>query len=160
MKINSPRAWIDVVVVTFAVALFVTVTSWLTASPSDEISQAVTTSGATNIKQATASSFLSAFTSVLARVDDNQMANYVAAAQKLRPDLKDQITAAANDFDLSDETAGNDDHHVSRHRRRVKICCNDRHTLVLPPWKARIYLHTHPECERGACNYCTPTPHA
>ena len=131
--------------------MFVTVTGWLLASPSDEINKALTSSGNADAKKASATAFLDAFTSALVQADESQTSAYVTAAQQLRPDLKDQIAAAATQANTaSDDASSDSDHHVSGHRKKVKICCRG-HTLVLPPKVARHYLETHPQCTRGPC---------
>ncbi len=161
MKTKSPRTWLTALVVLFTVGLFITVTGWLLASPSDEISRAVVAGGRNNVKAANADQFINAFSSVLVGVDESESASYVAAAKKLRPDLSARITATAAEVDSALADPNTDDaERVSRHRRRVRICC-DGHQFSLPPKKARHYLATHPECSRGPCSgQITPTPHA
>jgi hypothetical protein len=65
------------------------------ASPSDEISRAVLAAGASSVTQANASTFTQAFSSVVIRVKCKDIAPYITAAIKLRPDLAAQITVAA-----------------------------------------------------------------
>lgn len=161
MKTKTPRTWLAALVVLFAVGTFITLTGWLLASPSEEISKAVAASGRNNVKAASADQFINAFSSVLVGVDDEESASYVAAAKKLRPDLAPRITAAATevDSDPGDNSTESPDW-VSKHRRRVRLCC-DGHQFSFPPRKARRYLRTHPECMRGPCSgQITPTPHA
>jgi hypothetical protein len=67
----------------------------LQASPSDEISRAVLAAGAASVTQADASTFIQAFSSVVVRAKTKDIAAYVTAAIKLRPDLAGQITVAA-----------------------------------------------------------------
>ncbi len=159
MKTKTPRTWLAALVVLFAVAAFITVTGWLLASPSEEISKAVAASGKNNVKAASADQFINAFSSVMVGVDQEDSASYVAAAKKLRPDLAPRITSAAAEVD-SDPGEGTTDgpDRVSGHRRRVRICC-DGHQFSLPPKKARHFLQNHPECMRGPCSgQITPTP--
>ena len=70
-------------------------TPFLTAAPADDISRAVTSTGANAVNSATAAQFAKAFTAVVARANAQQTPQYVTAAIKLRPDLAPQITAAA-----------------------------------------------------------------
>ena len=65
------------------------------ASPSDEISRAVAAAGAPSVKQADAGTFTQAFTSVVVRKKCKDIAPYVTAAVRLRPDLAPQIAGAA-----------------------------------------------------------------
>ena len=65
------------------------------ASPSDQISRAVTAAGAPSVKQADAATFTQAFTSVVVRTKCKDIAPYVTAAVRLRPDLAPQIAGAA-----------------------------------------------------------------
>ena len=159
LKTKAPRTWLYAIVVSLAAALFVTVTGWLLASPSDEISNAISSAG-TNVKQAGTETFIDALSSVLVTVNQEESASYVAAAVKLRPDLKNQIAVAA--ADVYSPTTGSDqaDHRISRHHQRVPICCNC-HTFYLPPEQAREFLQHHPDCRRGSCRddkSCGPTP--
>lgn len=65
------------------------------ASPTDQISRAVVAAGAPSVKQADASTFTQAFTSVVVRTKCKDIAPYVTAAVRLRPDLAPQIAGAA-----------------------------------------------------------------
>ena len=78
-----------------AVTLFCLNTANLTAAPADEISRAVSASGASNLAAATPAQFVKAFSATLTRVKDDRLPQYVTAAIGLRPDLAPQITAAA-----------------------------------------------------------------
>lgn len=160
MKTKSPRTWLSALVVIAAAALFITVTSWLLASPSQDIANAVAAGGKKDVKSADSKTFINAFSSVLVGVDEKESGAYVAAAKKLRPDLSPQITSAAAEVENAPQDTNTDDaERVSGHRRRVRICC-DGHQFSLPPNKARHYLQTHPECSRGPCSgHVTPTPH-
>ena len=77
-----------------AVALFCSTASSL-ASPTDTITRAVLASGAPSVKEARASAFINAFSSVAIRVKDKDLPSYVSTAVTLRPDLADKIVAAA-----------------------------------------------------------------
>jgi hypothetical protein len=65
------------------------------ATPSDEITRAVTTSGGASVQKATTHQFVNAFSAVLTRVKGKNAPGYVSSAVKLRPDLAPQITVAA-----------------------------------------------------------------
>jgi hypothetical protein len=160
MNAKSPRTWLYAILVSLAVAEFVSVTNWLPASPSDEISRAVSADGTANIRQANADVFLDAFASIIAAVDQKTSPPYVEAALKLRPDLKDQIADTATEIYAAPEDSESDpDNHVSQHRRRCKIC-HHGHTLTLPCHAAHNILRHHPEDTRGPCPPTpTPTPH-
>ncbi len=160
MKLISPRGWLGTISVILATVLFVTVTQWLLASPSEDIKKAVATTGTTDVQKARPSDFLDAFAAVLTQNDGANTSSYVRAAQQMRPDLKDQIVATASEIDTeSDDADAGDDHHVSQHRRRCTICHN-HHTLHLPCKAARHHLQHHPGDTRGPCTPTpTPTPH-
>jgi len=159
MKPNSPRTWLGFLIVALTAALFVTVTGWLLASPADEIKQAVSVNGASDVKKAEPDAFLDAFSSVLVGVDQSKSAAYVAAAQQLRPDLKEDISAVAEEIASGSNDDDTDRHRVSRHRRGCTICHNN-HTLHLPCNAARYHLEHHPHDYRGPCTPTpTPTPH-
>ena len=64
-------------------------------SPSDEISRAVLVAGASSVAQADAKTFIQGFTAVIIRAKPSDIAKYVTAAVKLRPDLVCAITVAA-----------------------------------------------------------------
>ncbi len=151
MKPNTPRTWLAALLVGLVAVCFITITGWLLASPSEEITKAVSANGKANVKQADAKTFVDALSSVLVTVKQKDSAPYVAAAVKMRPDLKDQIAATTADVyganTASDET---DRRRVSRHRRKVPICCHN-HTIYLPPQQVEHYLEQHPECTRGVC---------
>jgi hypothetical protein len=155
MKNNVPRTWFTSVIVALVGCLFVTVTGWLLASPAQDISSAVTSGGAKNVKAASADTFVNAFSSVLTGVDDEHSASYVAAAKQMRPDLSKQIDAAANEVENGpSDNSPNEDRRVSRHRRRVPVCCfhhNDYHTVFIPQQGVQHFLATHPMCRRGTC---------
>jgi hypothetical protein len=76
------------------------------ASPSDEISRAVVAAGATSVAQANAKTFIQGFSSVIVRVNSADIAKYVTAAVKLRPDLVSAITVAAIKAHRGDGSAG------------------------------------------------------
>ena len=160
MKTNSPRTWLGAVFVILATVLFVTVTQWLLASPSEDIKKAVASSGNADVKKASASDFLDAFAAVLIQNDEAKTSSYVRAAQQMRPDLKDQIATTATDIDTESDDANNGEaRHVSQHRRRCTICHN-HHTLHLPCVAARHHLQHHPGDTRGPCTPTpTPSPH-
>ena len=65
------------------------------ATPSDEISRAVSTSGGPTIKKASTEQFVKGFSAVLIRLKNKDVPIYVGSAVKLRPDLAPQITVAA-----------------------------------------------------------------
>lgn len=65
------------------------------ATPSDEISRAVSANGVSDVNQATAKQFSRAFSAVLVRVKAEEVPSYVSSAIILRPDLAPQITVAA-----------------------------------------------------------------
>ena len=151
MKSNTPRTWLAAILVGLVALCFITVTGWLLASPSDQITKAVSASGKTEVKQADADTFLDALSSVLVTVPQKESAPYVAAATKLRPDLKDGIKGTAEDvYGAAKDTNETDRRRVSRHRRKVPICCHN-HTIYLPPQQAQKYLEHHPECTSGVC---------
>lgn len=139
-----------------AASLFVTVTGWLLASPAQDLDQALKANGAQNAKAASADSFIEAFTSVLVTVEDKDSAAYVAAAKKLRPDLSNQISAAAADVETAPEDANSGtDRRVSRHRHKVAVCCHYHrsfHTVYIPAQYAQRFLATHPQCRQGRCS--------
>jgi len=66
-----------------------------TAAPADEISRAVIAAGAASVAQANATQFIRGFTAVVVRASQKNIALYVTAAIKMRPDLASQITIAA-----------------------------------------------------------------
>ena len=156
MKTTSPRKRFGFIFLVAATVSFVSLTQWLLAAPADDIAMAVASGGSADVKKASAPAFIDAFSSVLVQVDAGQSAAYVAAAQKLRPDLTKEITAAATDVDApnDDATSDPDRHRVSRHRRKCTICYDGR-TCMLPCDKAREFLMKHPDATRGPC---TPTP--
>ncbi len=160
MKNNTPRTWLIATIVTLVAASFVSVTNWLLASPSEAISQAVSSSGATSVEQADADQFLDAVVSVLVGVNEEQSAPYVAAAVAARPDLKDQIMEMADEVNSPSDDDSADRHRVSHHRRRCRICYRG-HTRNLPCRQARRFLQTHPRAMRGRCprQQWTPPPH-
>jgi hypothetical protein len=65
------------------------------ASPTDEITKAVLAAGATSVADASAKTFIQGFSSVIVRPKCDDIAKYVTAAVKLRPDLVSAITIAA-----------------------------------------------------------------
>ena len=150
MKSNAPRTWLAAILLGLVAVCFISVTGWLIASPSEEISKAVSASGAASVKQANPNQFLNAVAVVLAGVDQKHSASYVAAAVQVRPDLKDQIMATAADVAGNDTEGDAADAHVSQHRRRCTIC-HQGHTLHLPCNAARKHLEHHPGDTRGPC---------
>ena len=157
MKTNVPRTWLGAVLVALVAAFFITVTAWLIASPSEEISKAVSASGASSARQASPDQFLNAVASVLVDVDRKNASPYVTAAVQARPDLKDQILATVAEVNRGDTQGDGADSHVSQHRRRCTIC-HQGHTLTLPCHAAREHLEHHPGDTRGPCPP-TPPPH-
>jgi hypothetical protein len=157
MKPNAPRTWPVALLLILCALCFVSVTGWLLASPSDEISQAVAAGGTKEVKQADADTFLDALASVLVTVPKKESPAYVAAATEMRPDLKAGIqNEAAEVYGGANDTDDADKRRRSRHRRKVPICCHcpnpdSCHTLYLPPREARAFLEKHPECRRGVC---------
>lgn len=177
MKNKSPRTWLASLLVALVGCLFITVTGWLFATPAEDISTAVISSGAQDVRSAPSDSFLNAFSSVLTSTDDDQSAAYVAAAKNMRPDLSTQIDTAASTVETGpSDNDPNERRRVSRHRRRVPICCRryhhphhandsdnetevDRghhrggqyHTIFVPRSKAQQFLATHPQCRPGTC---------
>jgi hypothetical protein len=65
------------------------------ATPSDEISRAVSTSGGPSVEKASTHQFVNAFSAVLTRTKSKDVPGYVSSAVKLRRDLAPQITVAA-----------------------------------------------------------------
>jgi hypothetical protein len=157
MKSNAPQTWFAAILVALVAAFFVTLTGWLLASPSEEITKAVSATGAKSVKQANPDQFLNAVASVLVGVDQKRSAPYVTAAVQARPDLKDQIMATAAEVDSGNMDGDAADSHVSQHRRRCTIC-HQGHTLTLPCKAARMHLEHHPGDTRGPCPP-TPPPH-
>jgi hypothetical protein len=158
MKTNSPKTWFVSLIVAVSAAVFLTVTGWLLASPTDEIIKALAASGAKSVAAAKPDAFVNAFTAVLVQTDENETASYVAAAEKLRPDLKDRIKAVAVAVDSAPIDENSDSHDVSPHRHHVKVCCHG-HTLTFLQHRARLFLESHPECHEGPCNvFSTPPP--
>jgi hypothetical protein len=149
MKKTTPGTWTGLMNVCLAV-LLVFLAHPLLASPSEEITKAVSADGATNVKQASPDRFLDAFATVLVGADKNNSAAYVSAAVKLRPDLKDSIVATAKEINSPSVDAPATDNQMSPHHRKCKICCNG-HTFTLPCHAARRHLQQHPECTRGPC---------
>ena len=140
MKTTTPRTWLAAVLFVFATLLFVSSAGWLLASPSEEITKAVAAGGKEDAKQADADTFLDAFSSLLVTVPKKQSAPYVAAATKMRPDLKADIqNEAAVVYGGANDTDEADRRRRSRHRRKVPICCRC-HTIYLPREKAEEYL--------------------
>ena len=78
------------------------------ASPSDEISRAVIAAGASSVAHADAKQFIQGFSSVVIRPKCKDIAMYVTAAIKLRPDLASEITVAALKAHPGDVTASCD----------------------------------------------------
>ncbi len=157
MKSKTPRTWLAALLFACSALLFLSVTGWLLASPAEEINKAVAASGKKDAKQADADTFLDAVTSVLVAVPKKESAPYVAAATKMRPDLKADIAAeAAGVYGAAVDTDQADHRRRSRHRRKVAICCqcpnpDSCHTLYFSPREARDFLAQHPNCERGVC---------
>lgn len=157
MKTNTPRTWFAALLLGLSALCFVSVTGWLLASPSEEISKAVAASGKKEVKQADADTFLDAFSSVLVTIPKKESAPYVAAATQMRPDLKADIqTEASEVYGAANDTDEADRRRRSRHRRKVAICCqcpnpDSCHTLYFSPKEAREFLAKHPNCMRGVC---------
>jgi hypothetical protein len=151
MNPTSSRTWFAAIAVSLAAVLFVSLTGSPVASPSEEITRAVSAGGAASVKQADAAAFLNAFSSVLVSVDQKQAPSYVSAAAKLRPDLADRITAAAANVNTTAiDTGSESDNHVSQHHGQCRICHNG-HTLTLPCEAAQHHLEHHPEDTKGPC---------
>jgi len=150
MKQVTPRIWPLLTAVSISATIFFSVTHWLLASPSEEITAAVAADG-TNPQQASPDQFIQAFSAVLAGADQKQSAAYTDAATKLRPDLKDRIGVAAKEGASSPagDTATNN---ATNHQRKCFVCC-DHVTIKLPCRLVNQYLHTHPGCVRGKCHY-------
>ena len=124
------------------------------ATPSEEITRAVSASGAPSVKQADANTFLDAFSSILVSVDRKHAAAYIDAAKKMRPDLNDRIVAAATDIASTDTNTG-EINQVSQHARKCKVCCGDHDqddTVTIYCSRVNQYLQQHPDCVRGACH--------
>lgn len=158
MKTKTPRTWLAALLLTLSALCFISVTGWLIASPSEEISKAVAASGKKEVKQADTNTFLDALSSVLVTVPKNESAPYLAAATQMRPDLKADIQSEAADvYGAAKDTDEGDRRRRSRHRRKVPICCcpspnpHSCHTIYLPPKQAQKYLERHPNCRRGVC---------
>jgi hypothetical protein len=84
----------------FALRLLLSAASVLIATsmfsaPADEITRAVTAGGASTVKSADAKTFTRGFSAVLIKQKEDQVAAYVTAAVKLRPDLGCQTFDAA-----------------------------------------------------------------
>lgn len=155
MKTKSPHALLSVLIVALAAAVFFTVTGWLLASPSQDITKAVTASGQKNVKAASADAFMNAFSSVLVGVDEKDSAAYVAAAKKLRPDLASGIAAAAAKSESAPSAgASAENRKVSKNRRKCDVC-HRGHIISIPCDKVDKFLANHPGDTRGPC---TPTP--
>lgn len=157
MKNRKPPTWLGAIFVGLIAVCFLSVTNWLLASPTEQITQAVSASGTEQVKQAKAETFLDALSSVLVSVPKKDSVAYVEAATKLRPDLKDDITGTADDvYGDAQDNDDTDRRRVSRHRRKVPVCCNcrgnDEHTMYIPPRQVREYLARHPECRLGKCD--------
>ena len=157
MKSNTPRTWLAAVLLGCSALLFLSVTGWLLASPAEEINKAVAASGKKDAKQADPDTFLDAVSSVLVTVPKKESAPYIAAATKMRPDLKADIQGeAAGVYGAANDTDQGDHRRRSRHRRKIAICCqcpnpDSCHTLYFSPKEAREFLAKHPNCERGVC---------
>ncbi len=65
------------------------------ATPSDEISRAVSKSGGLTVQKATRAQFVNGFSAVLARAKNKDIPSYVGSAVKLRTEFAPQITVAA-----------------------------------------------------------------
>ena len=151
MNPTSSRTWFAAIAVSLAAVLFVSLTGSPVASPSEEITRAVSAGDAASVKQADADAFLNAFSSVLVSVDQKRAPSYVSAAVKLRPDLADRITSAAANIDSAAIDSGSEsDNHVSQHHHQCRVCHNG-HTLLLPCEAAKHHLQHHPEDTRGNC---------
>lgn len=64
-------------------------------SPAEEITRAISASGAPNVNQADATVFIKAFSSILVRTKQKDVPEFVSAAIKLRRDLAPRIVVAA-----------------------------------------------------------------
>lgn len=155
MKKIPLRNWITPLIVLVAACVFITVTGWLLANPSQEITQAVSANGKKNVKAADADSFLDAYSSVLETADEDQTPDYVAAAKKLRPDLSEQIDETTAEVESAPEdTNSTDRNRVSGHNQRVAVCCHHNgadHTVYIPRKGVDEFLSKHPNCHRGRC---------
>ena len=149
MNPTTSRTLFGALAVSLAAGLFIAASSPV-ASPSEEITRAVSASGAPSVKQADANTFLDAFSSILVSVDRKHAAAYIDAAKKMRPDLNDRIVAAATDIASTDTNTG-ETNQVSQHARRCKVCCGD-HTKIIYCSNVNQYLRQHPNCVRGACH--------
>jgi hypothetical protein len=89
---RQPSAAAFFAVVIAALGLF---PASIQATPADEISRAIIAAGAPSVKEADAATFLKGFSSVIVRPTCQDIAAYVTAAVKLRPDLVSAITVAA-----------------------------------------------------------------
>ena len=65
------------------------------ATPTEDITRAVSVSGVSDVSQAYSKQFLTAFTAVVLRTQPRNLPDYVIAAVNLRPDLSAKIVAAA-----------------------------------------------------------------
>ena len=65
------------------------------ATPTEDITRAVSVSGVSDVAQAHPKQFLKAFTAVAARTQPHDLPDYVVAAVNLRPDLSPRIVAVA-----------------------------------------------------------------
>ena len=149
MKKSTPRIWPLLTAIAVGTVIFLSVTHWLLASPSEEITAAVAADG-TNAQQASPDQFVQAFSAVLAGADQKESSAYVDAAVKLRPDLKDRITATAKDV-ASSPAGDTSTNNATGHNKKCFVCC-DHVTIKLPCRLVNQYLHTHPECRRGKCH--------
>src|ERR1041385_5992307 len=71
------------------------------ASPSDDLTRAVSRGGSASVEEASASQFLRAFAAVLVRARPKDFVWYVNAAVKLRRDLADKIVVVALNVRIS-----------------------------------------------------------
>ena len=65
------------------------------ATPTEDITRAVSVSGVSDVSQAHSKQFLTAFTAVVLRTQPRNLPDHVIAAVNLRPDLSAKIVAAA-----------------------------------------------------------------
>jgi hypothetical protein len=157
MKSNTPRTWLAAIFAVLVALCFISVTGWLLAEPSEEISKAVAASGKKEVKQADPDTFLDALASILVTVPKKESGSYVEAATKMRPDLKADIQGTVGEvYGAATDTDEADRNRRSRHRRKVPICCHcpnpdSCHTLYFSPKEAREFLEKHPQCRRGVC---------
>ena len=105
----TARTFSVAAMIAFAIATLGLFPAKVEASPADEISRAVLAAGATSVAQANAQTFIQGFSAVIVRAKASNIAGYVTAAIKLRPDLASAITVAAlraHHQDATDRSCG------------------------------------------------------